>query len=155
MRLEEWPGLPPRRALHAGRDWRIVLTGLPHAVDNRGMGLEASAEVLNSHGQGQVMVLPGLGNSCIEAAFKNLEQCHAMALASAAIHVSMTCPIGWTVNLVAPARFAWTGHRSATWIEVGAALGLLNYPQHERPETVSLYPLRRCVRRAQAIPPAS
>ena len=78
-----------------------------------------------------------------------------MAHASAAIHLSVTCTIGWTVNLVAPARFAWTGDRSADWIEVGAALGLLNYPQHERPETVSPYPLRRYVRRAQAIPPVS
>lgn len=101
------------------------------------------------------MVPPGRGSSRIEAAFENLEWCHAMALASAAIHVSMTCTIGRTVNLVAPARFVWTGHRSANWIEVGATLGLLNYPQHERPETVSLYPLRRYVRRAQAIPPAS
>ena len=52
MRLEEWPGLPPRRALLAGRDWRIVLPGLPHAEDDRAMELAASAEVLESDERG-------------------------------------------------------------------------------------------------------
>ena len=52
MRLEEWPVLPLRRALHAGRDWRIVQPGLPHAVDDRAMESTAGAEVLESDERG-------------------------------------------------------------------------------------------------------